>query len=197
MASNPEALLRRELRRAPRMIVSGLQLDGLDLRQRAAIGLEFRDCELSFCRFDKADLSLTRFIDCDLYSTSFVDSVLYTTWFYCNLTKADFRSAYLLGFRLKNADLTKTWFDRTPLVGLERKSREEEVPGVLRLPLLGQLPEGAQQIETSHSGIRMAGSVRSIVFLPSNEGPGARYRTRLRDRRNRKIPRICAFEQWL
>lgn len=181
MVSDLEALLKRELRRAPKMIVSGLRLDGLDLRQRAVIGLEFRNCELTFCRFDGADLSLTRFVDCDLYNTSFANSVLYTTWFYdCNLTKANFQSSYMLGLRLKDVDLTKTRFDRTPLVGLERKGREGDLPDVLHVPLLGQLPHDAQQIETHYRGIRMTGTARSIVFLLPDGVAATKHRTRLR-----------------
>lgn len=164
----PEAKLLKALRKNRSLIVSNLDLGGIDLSRRAVLGLEFRQCELTKANFSDADLSLTRFIDCDLYLADFTKSVLYTTWFYeCNLTKANFQCAYLLGFRLRSADVTKTLFDDVPLVGLERKSRDQPVPSALQLALLGALPAPAQEVELRHSGIRMAGLARTIAFVPS------------------------------
>lgn len=161
----PEAKLLKALRKGKSLVVSDLDLTGIDLSRRAILGLEFRRCELIGANFNGADLSLARFIDCDLYMTDFSESVLYTTWFYeCNLTKVNFRHAYLLGFRLRSADVTKTVFDDVPLVGLERKSRDQPVPSDLQLPLLGALPASAQEVELRRSGITMAGFNRVITF---------------------------------
>jgi hypothetical protein len=148
------------------LALSDLRLEGIDLGGIALLGLEFRRCDLSYARFAGADLSLAQFVDCNLYRADFRGAVLYTTRFYeCNLTKADFRQSYLLGFRLRNADLTKASFDPLPLVGLERKTRADASPGVLRVSLLARLPEPAPNLEKSYRGIRMAGHDRTVVFL--------------------------------
>lgn len=161
----PEAKLLKALRKGKSLVVSDLDLTGIDLSRRAVLGLEFRHCELIGANFNGADLSLARFIDCDLYMTDFSESILYTTWFYeCNLTKVNFRHAYLLGFRLRSADVTKAIFDDVPLVGLERKSRERPFPSDLQVPLLGSLPESAQEVERRHTGIAMAGFNRIVTF---------------------------------
>ena len=161
----PEVKLLKALRKSKSLVVSGLDLTGVDLSRRAILGLEFRHCELIGANFNGADLSLARFVDCDLYMTDFSESVLYTTWFYeCNLTKVNFQHAYLLGFRLRSADVTKAVFDDVPLVGLERKSRDQPVLSDLRVPLLGALPASAQEVELRHSGITMAGFNKVITF---------------------------------
>lgn len=162
-----EVKLLKALGKGRSLVVSDLDLTGIDLSCRAVLGLEFRHCELVGANFSGADLSLARFIDCDLYMADFSESVLYTTWFYeCNLTKANFSHAYLLGFRLRSADVTKAVFDDVPLVGLERKSRGQVVRGDLRVPFLGALPVPAHEVEFRHSGIAMTGFGRIITFLP-------------------------------
>ena len=109
----------------------------------------------------------------------FSESVLYTTWFYeCNLTKAIFRKAYLLGFRLRNVDITKTEFDDIPAVGLERKSRKQQVPGDLRLPLMGLLPRKAQELERIYTGIGMDKFDQVITFIPASNDSGPRAKIR-------------------
>jgi Pentapeptide repeats (9 copies) len=171
--------LRAHLRKNPRLIVSGRNLEGIDLRGRALLGIQFRDCELAFANFSGADLSLARFVDCNLYLADFSESVLYTTWFYeCNLTKAVFDRAYLLGLRLRSADITKAGFDDVPLIGLERKSRDEPLADSLHVPLLGKLPGRIPQLEQGYTGITMTGYARTVVFL--REEGDARYRTRIR-----------------
>jgi hypothetical protein len=161
----PETKLLKALRKSKSLVVSDLDLAGIDLSRRAVLGFEFRHCELIGANFNGADLSLARFIDCDLYMTDFSESVLYTTWFYeCNLTKVNFRHAYLLGFRLRSADVTKAVFDDVPLVGLERKSRDQPVRSDLQVPLLGALPARAQEVELRYSGITMTGFNRVITF---------------------------------
>jgi hypothetical protein len=143
-----------------------MNLERLDLRRRAAIGIEFRRCELAFADFTGADLSLVRFVDCNLYKADFSSSVLYTTWFYeCNLTRATFTGGYLLGLRFRNVDLTKTAFDPIPAVGLERKVRDDCAPGILQVGLLDPLPRDAPALEEDHSGIRMARNDRTVAFL--------------------------------
>lgn len=163
---DPFDRLERRLRKSRDLIVSDLNLHGIDLRRRALIGIEFRRCDLAFADFRGADVSLTKFVDCNLYRADFADAVLYTTRFYeCNLTRAVFTRGFLLGFRLRNADLTKTTFDPLPAVGLERKMRADDGPGILRLPLLGLLPDDATAVEGRHRGIRMARHDRTIAFL--------------------------------
>jgi uncharacterized protein YjbI with pentapeptide repeats len=165
-----EKRLLKVLGKGRSLVVSDLDLTGIDLSCRAALGLEFRHCELIGANFSGADLSLARFIDCDLYLADFSESVLYTTWFYeCNLTKANFWHAYLLGFRLRGTDVTKAVFDDVPLIGLERKSRDQPISSDLQAPILGTLPASAQEVELHHSGISMAGFNRTIAFLPSAE----------------------------
>jgi len=165
-----EKRLLKVLGKGRSLVVSDLDLTGIDLSCRAVLGLEFRHCELIGANFGGADLSLARFIDCDLYLADFSESVLYTTWFYeCNLTKANFWHAYLLGFRLRGTDVTKAVFDDVPLIGLERKSRDQPISSDLQAPLLGTLPTSAQEVELHHSGITMAGLNRTIAFLPSAE----------------------------
>jgi hypothetical protein len=105
--------------------------------------------------------------------------VLYTTWFYeCNLTKATFRHAYLLGFRLRNVDITKTEFDDVPAIGLERKSRERLSPGGLCLPLLGALPVVAPELEKRFSGIGMERFDQVIVFDAESSDSDSRSKIR-------------------
>lgn len=158
--------LRREFGKSGRLVVSGRNLEGIRFGRRALIGLEFRHCVLTHVDFTQADLSLAQFIDCNLYRADFTGAVLYTTRFYgCNLTKAVFTGSYLLGFRLGNSDLTKTYFDLTPAVGVERKSHKSVGPGILEVPVLGELPAPAPALEATYSGIRMAGFTWTVVFL--------------------------------
>ena len=174
-----EAKLIRSLGKSKSLIVADQNLAGINLSRRVLLGIEFRRCTLSGANFSGSDLSLARFIDCDLYMADFSESVLYTTWFYeCNLTKATFRKAYLLGFRLRNADLTKTEFDDVPAVGLERKSRYEQLRGDLRLPLMGVLPINAQKLEGVHAGIGMTGFNRVIYFISEKNDSGPRVKIR-------------------
>lgn len=171
--------LRRYLARRNSLVVTELKLDGANLSRRALLGVQFRSCELVGVDFRGADLSLARFINCDLYMADFRGSVLYTTWFYeCNMTKADFREAYLLGFRLRSADITKTQFDEVPAVGLERKSRHQADSGVLKVPLLGELPAPAPRLENTYSGITMRGFDRVISFV--RDTPESKPRTLIR-----------------
>jgi pentapeptide repeat protein len=171
--------LRANLQKGGRLVVTGWNLEGIDLSRRALLGVEFRDCELAFANFAGSDLSLARFVNCNLYLADFSGSVLYTTWFYeCNLTKASFEHAYLLGFRLRNADITKASFDDIPAVGLERKVRAGPVPGALHVSLLGLLPSSASQLEEAYRGVGMDGYSRTVVFM--DKGENARFRTRLR-----------------
>lgn len=175
----PEARLMRCLVKSKSLIVADQNLSGIDLRSRALLGIEFRRCELAGANFSGADLSLARFIDCSLYMADFSESVLYTTWFYeCNLTKATFRKAYLLGFRLRNVDITKTEFDDVPAVGLERKSRKQQLPGDLRLSLMGILPGNAQELERIYTGIGMSKFDRVVYFIPgkSDSDPQTKIR---------------------
>lgn len=174
-----EARLRRTLNRSEPLIVVDQNLSGIDLRKRALLGIEFRRCELAGADFVGADLSLARFIDCNLYMADFSESVLYTTWFYeCNLTKAIFREAYLLGFRLRNVDITKTKFDDIPAVGLERKSREQQNHDDLRLPLMGILPRNAQELERIYTGVGMNKFDRIVTFVPAGNDAGPRAKIR-------------------
>jgi hypothetical protein len=178
-AESLEARLRRRLNRSQPLIVADQNLSGIDLRERALLGIEFHRCELAGANFAGADLSLARFIDCNLYMADFSKSVLYTTWFYeCNLTKAVFRKAYLLGFRLRNVDITKTEFDDVPAVGLERKSRKQQLPDDLRLPLMGTLPQNAQELERIYTGIGMGKFDRIVTFVPATSGADPRARIR-------------------
>lgn len=176
---SPEVRLQAALRKSKSLIVSDLNLNGLDLSCRAALGLEFRRCELAGANFSGADLSLARFLDCTLYMADFSGSVLYTTWFYeCNLTKANFQRAYLLGFRMRSADITKATFDDVPVIGLERKSRDQPLRGGLVVPLLGALPAPAPDLEATCTGIGMTGFDRFIAFIPSAEDSAPRTKTR-------------------
>jgi hypothetical protein len=176
---NPEAKLMRCLKKGKALVVADQNLSGIDLRRRALLGIEFRRCEFAGANFRGADLSLARFIDCSLYMADFSESVLYTTWFYeCNLTKAVFRKAYLLGFRLRNVDITKTEFDDVPKIGLERKSRNQQLPGDLRLPLLGILPRNAQELEQIYTGIGMDKFDRFVYFIPGKSDSDPRTRIR-------------------
>jgi hypothetical protein len=105
--------------------------------------------------------------------------VLYTTWFHeCNLTRAVFDRSYLLGLRFRNVDLTKTSFDPTPAVGLERKVRDDHTPGILRVGLLGRLARDAPELEEDYRGIRMDGTDATVVFLRAGDS-AARRRIRL------------------
>lgn len=164
----PESRLRRALLRGGgTMLVCDQNFEGIDLRCRALVGVEFRRCEFAKAGFAGADLSLARFIDCNLYSADFSDSVLYTTWFYeCNLTKADFRRAYLLGLRFRNVDITKASFDDIPAAGLERKSRDRATAGDLVCKVLGRLPAPATQLESRYSGLAVTGFRYVVSFLP-------------------------------
>ena len=174
-----EVKLGRSLSKSKSLTVADQNLSGIDLGRRALIGIEFRRCELAQANFKGSDLSLARFIDCNLYMADFSESVLYTTWFYeCNLTKAVFRKAYLLGFRLRNVDITKTQFDEIPAIGLERKSREQPLPGDMRLPLMGALPESSQDLERKYTGIGMNGFDRIVAFIPAIGGPDPRIKIR-------------------
>jgi hypothetical protein len=156
-----------------------MNLQGIDLRRRAVLGVEFRRCELAFADFTGADLSFVRFVDCNLYRADFTDTVLYTTWFHeCNLTRAEFKRSYLLGLRFRNVDLTKTSFDATPAVGLERKVRDGLAPGILRVDLLDRLPRNAPELEEEYSGIRMRRDDRTVAFLRAGDS-AARRRIRL------------------
>src|SRR5690242_9255006 len=76
----PEAKLLKTLDKNRSLVVSDLDLTGVDLSRRAILGLEFRHCKLIGANFSGADLSLARFIDCDLYLADFSESVLYATW---------------------------------------------------------------------------------------------------------------------
>jgi Pentapeptide repeats (8 copies) len=173
-----DRLLRR-LSRQRTLVVSDMNLQHIGLRRRALLGIEFRRCELAFADFAGADLSYVRFTDCNLYRADFSNAVLYTTWFYeCNLTRATFAGSYLLGLRFRTADLTKTTFDDAPAVGLERKVRDDDVPGALSVGLLGRLPCDAPELEQRHRGIRMARHERTIAFLRDGDSV-ARRRIRL------------------
>jgi hypothetical protein len=174
-----EVKLLRSLSKSKSLIVADQNLSGIDLGRRALLGIEFRRCELAAANFKGADLSLARFIDCNLYMADFSESVLYTTWFHeCNLTKAIFRKAYLLGFRLRSVDITKTEFDEIPAVGLERKSREQLLPGDIKLPLMGVLPESSQELENKYTGIGMDNFDRIVSFIPGRDGPDPRAKIR-------------------
>jgi hypothetical protein len=193
-----KAKLRRSLNKSESLIITDQNLSGIDLRKHALLGIEFRRCELAGANFAGADLSLARFIDCSLYMADFSESVLYTTWFYeCNLTKATFRKAYLLGFRLRNVDITKTKFDDIPAVGLERKSRKQQITGDLRLPLMGILPRNAQELERIYSGIGMGKFDRIITFIPpSNDAdPRAKIRAAETARYLRNVHTENGYEQ--
>lgn len=174
-----ETRLEKQLNKSRSLIVADQDLSGIDLGGRALLGIEFRHCELANAKFRGADLSLARFIDCNLYMADFSVSVLYTTWFYeCNLTKANFRGAYLLGFRLRNVDITKTEFDEIPAVGVERKSRKQQLPKDLILPLLGILPQNAQELEDMYTGIAMNKFNGVVYFIPrsGDQDPRAKVR---------------------
>lgn len=171
--------MERQLRRSKTLVVADRNLSGIDLSGRALLGIEFRRCELANAKFARSDLSLARFIDCSLYMADFTEAVLYTTWFYeCNMTKAVFRDTYLLGFRLRNVDITKAEFDDIPAIGLERKSRVKRVPEDLVLPLMGVLPIGAQGLEKDYPGIGMKKFDRIIYFI--QEGADHESRTKIR-----------------
>jgi hypothetical protein len=83
-----------------------------------------------------------------------------------------------LGLRLRNVDLTKTFFDEIPAVGLERKVREGPMPGVLTVGLLKPLPRDAPALEQEHSGIRMARDDRTVAFIREGDSQ-TRQRIRL------------------
>jgi hypothetical protein len=99
----------------------------------------------------------------------FPSPCLHYLFYECNLTKANFWHTYLLGFRLRGTDVTKVVFDDIPLIGLERKSRDQPISSDLQASLLGTLPVSAQEVELHHSGITMAGFNRTVAFLPSAE----------------------------
>jgi hypothetical protein len=185
--------LREHLRKSADLIVSGWDLDDIDLSGLALLGVEFRKCELAAANFAGADLSLARFVDCNLYRADFAASMLYTTWFYeCNLTKASFHGAFVLGLRLRNVDITKTTFDDVPLVGSERKSGRFTVDAILTVPLLGRLPGDIAAIERGYAGVAMVGCPRNVIFI-RQEGED-RFRTRIRTAETAKYLRAVHAE---
>jgi hypothetical protein len=185
--------LREHLRKSADLVVSGWDLDDIDLSGLALLGVEFHKCELASANFAGADLSLARFVDCNLYRADFAASMLYTTWFYeCNLTKASFHGAFVLGLRLRNVDITKTTFDDVPLVGSERKSGRFTVDAILTVPLLGRLPGDIAAIERGYAGVAMVGCPRNVIFI--REAGEDRFRTRIRTAETAKYLRAVHAE---
>ena len=171
-----EERMQRKLRKGRTLVIENEVLEGIDLSQRAILGVVFRGCDLANSNFSGSDLSFARFIDCNLYRADFSDSVLYTTWFYeCNLTKASFRHAYLLGFRYRTVDITKAEFDDVPLVGLERKIHDCVTSTTITIPTLGRLPFAAPFLETRYSGIAMRGFPKSWGSSSKQTDPGPSF----------------------
>ncbi|MFJ6898313.1 pentapeptide repeat-containing protein [Streptomyces hokutonensis] len=85
---------------------AGKDLRGRDFSRRNLVGADFSGSDCRWCDFSGSDLSLAKFTGADLYRAKFVSSILYVTELgSTNLTRVDFRGAFVYGFLFSSSSI--------------------------------------------------------------------------------------------